>query len=385
MDTELSVTPSGTLDPMLRRLQRTLEESPCPFTIDLTSGERVAIGNGAPRCRIRLRHPKALARLASLDEGRIAEAYMAGDFDLEGDLLAMMQLRDFFSDRHYLTHVWRFLQPIVFGQVGANARAIHVHYDLDADFYLSFLGETRCYTQGIFESDDEPLSVAVHRKFDVAIEACGLGAGSRVLEVGPGWGGFTEYAAKRGIHVTGVTNSVKSQEFMRELGERRGLEWDIVFSDIFDYHSDDRYDAIVVMGVMEHLPDYPRALAKFRELLKPGGSVYLDTSAERKKYESSYFITRYIYRGNHTFLELADFLAAVARTPFQLRSVHDDRHSFFLTFKHWAENWESNRKKIVEKFGEEEFRRFQLYLWGSTHRFQTDGLQCYRVVLDNPA
>jgi cyclopropane-fatty-acyl-phospholipid synthase len=385
MATDVSVTPSETRDPLLRKLQRALAESPCPFTVDLPRGERVAFGDGTPRFHVRLRDRKTLARLAALDEGRIAEAYMAGDIDFEGDLLAMMQLRDALSDRHYLTHAWRFLQPIVFGQVGTNARAIHVHYGLDADFYLSFLDETRCYTHGIFESDDEPLSVAVHRKFDVAIKACDLGPGSRILEVGPGWGAFTEYAAKRGIHVTGVTNSVKSQEFMRDLGERQDLEWDIVFSDILDHRSDERYDAIVVMGVMEHLPDYPRVLAKFQELLKPGGRVYLDASAARQKYTSSYFITRYIYRGNHTFLELADFLAALAKTPFQLRSVHDDRHSFFLTFKQWSENWEANRKRIVEKFGEADFRRFQLYLWGAAHRFQTDGLQCYRVVLDNPA
>jgi cyclopropane-fatty-acyl-phospholipid synthase len=227
--------------------------------------------------------------------------------------------------------------------------------------------------------------VAIHRKFDVAIEACDLGPGSRILEVGPGWGAFTEYAAKRGIHVTGVTNSVKSQEFLGALGQHQGLEWDIVFSDILDYHSDERYEAIVVMGIMEHLPDYPRVLAKFQELLKPGGCVYLDTSAIREKYSSSYFTTQYIYRGNHTFLELADFLGALAKTPLQLRSVHDDRHSFFLTFKHWAENWEANRERIVEKFGESEFRRFQLYLWGGADRFQADGLQCYRIVLDNPA
>ncbi len=384
MATGVCATRSATRDPLLRRLQRALADPPSPFTIDLPGGERVAIGGGSPRFRIRLRDRKAFKRLAALDEGRIAEAYMAGDFDVEGDLLAAMQLRDALSDRHYLTHVWRFLRPIVFGQVGMNARAIHVHYDLDADFYLSFLDETRCYTHGIFESDDEPLRVAVHRKFALAFDACGLGPGSRILEVGPGWGAFAEYAARRGIHVTGVTNSVKSQEFLRDLGERLDLEWDIVFSDIFDYDSDERYDAIVMMGVLEHLPDYPRILAKFQELLKPGGRMYLDASAVRQKYSSSYFITRYIYQGNHTFIALADFLAALAKTPFQLRSVHDDRHSFFLTFKRWAENWESNHKRIVEKFGESEFRRFQLYLWGSTHRFQTDGLQCYRVVIEKP-
>jgi len=385
MASDLSAAPSATRDRLLGKLQRALAASPRPFTIDLPSGERVAIGTGPPCFNVGVRDRKTLARLATLDEGTIAEAYLAGDIEIEGDLLAVMPLRDALSDRHYLTTIWRFLQPIVFGQVGTNARAIRAHYDVDADFFLSFLGETRCYTHGIFESDDESLSVAIHRKFDIAIEACELGPGSRILEVGPGWGAFTEYAARRGIHVTGVTNSLKSQEFLRDLGERRNLDWDIAFSDILDYRSDERYDAIVVMGIMEHLPDYPRVLAKFQELLKPGGHLYLDASAARKKYDASYFLTRHIYAGNHTFLDLADFLAALAKTPLQLRSVHDDRHSFFLTFKRWAENWEASRKRIVEKFSDAEFRRFQLYLWAATHCFKTDALQCYRVVIDNPA
>jgi cyclopropane-fatty-acyl-phospholipid synthase len=172
---------------------------------------------------------------------------------------------------------------------------------------------------------------------------------------------------------------------MNALAERRGFEWEMVLADILEFEANQRFDAIVLMGIMEHLPDYPRVLAKFCELLAPGGRVYMDASASRVKYTASSFVYREIYPANHSFFVLSDFLDAVAKSPFQLQSVHDDRHSYFLTFRHWAEKWESNRDAVIAKFGERDFRRFRLYLWASAHRFLTDGLQCYRVVLEKPA
>jgi cyclopropane-fatty-acyl-phospholipid synthase len=355
------------------------------FAVRLPDGELVSFGAGAPQFRIVAKHRRAVATLAGLDEGCIADAYMAGDFDIEGDLMAALECRAKFRDRHPVSNAWRFLQSLVYGQIGTNARAIKVHYDLDPEFYLSFFDRTRCYTQGIFEHPDEPLEAAIHRKFDYCISACGMQRGTRVLEVGPGWGAFTAYAAERGIRVTGLTNSVKSYEYMQSLGPRLGLEWEMTQKDFLDFTPPHQFDAIVLMGIMEHLPDYPRVLNKFRQVLKPGGVVYLDASAQRVKYELSSFIYRHIYPGNHSFFDLAGFLAAVARTPFRPRAIHDDRHSYFLTFKQWAQNFEANREQIVRRFGARHFRRFQLYLWGSAHCFLTDTLQCYRVVLDNPS
>ena len=68
------------------------------------------------------------------------------------------------------------------------------------------------------------------------------------------------------------------------------------------------------MGVIEHLPQYDRVLAKFVSLLKPGGNIFLDGSACTRKYELSSFMVKYIYPGNHSFLVLHDFLDELART-----------------------------------------------------------------------
>jgi cyclopropane-fatty-acyl-phospholipid synthase len=236
----------------------------------------------------------------------------------------------------------------------------------------------------VFVRDDEPIATAFRRKFDFLIAACGLKAGSRIFEVGPGWGAFAEYAARQGIHTTGITNSQYSQRYLEELGARLRLPLEVVFGDIFEHRPRERYDAVVIMGVTEHLPHYRRLLAKCAELLKPGGHLFLDAIAARVKYDASSFITRQIFPGNHSFLVLHDFLGAVAESRFVLRGVHDDQHSYFLTFRHWARNFEAHRARVAARFGEKDYRRFHLYLWGSAHGFLTDRLQCYRMVLEYP-
>jgi cyclopropane-fatty-acyl-phospholipid synthase len=296
-----------------------------------------------------------------------------------------MELRSYLHDRHPISNAWRFVDALLFGQVTANAKAIKVHYDLEPEFFLSFLGETRCYTQGVFERPDEPLDVAIRRKFDYCLKECHIEPGTRMLDVGAGWGGWASYAAQRGVRVTGLTISEKSREFLTSRGKPAGVEWEIVKEDVLAYEPAEQFDSVVVMGVMEHLPNYPRVLTKLFELLKPGGYAFIDASAQRTKWEASSFIYRHVYPGNHSFFDLADFLTAVAKTPLRVRSVIDDRHSYYLTFMHWARNLESSRKRLVRSFGEGHFRRFQLYLWGAAHSFATDVLQCYRLVLEKPA
>ena len=138
------------------------------------------------------------------------------------------------------------------------------------------------------------------------------------------------------------------------------------------------------MGVIEHLPNYERVLKKFARLLKPGGLVFLDGSAARKKYELSSFMVRHIYAGNHSFLVLHDFMDKLANTPFELLEVFNDRHSYYLTFRQWAINLDNSKDTIIKNFGEFEYRKFRLYLWGATYEFLVNNLECYRMVLYLP-
>ena len=356
-----------------------------PFSIELPDGEKRNLGEGAPEFSVGLRNDRAMRALRTLDEGDIAEAYLQGDIDIEGDMLKPFALRAHLDDSHPLVLAWRFIQPLLFGQVYTNKQAISSHYNADPKLFLSFLDPIfPAYSQGVYANDDETLAKALERKFDWAIEQTGIGPGKTVLEIGPGWGAFAGHALQSGVRFTGITNSEVSQSYLKGKLANFGDRFDIVLTDFYDYEPKEPFDAIVIMGVIEHLPDYERVLRKFERLLKPGGRVFLDGSAAKKKYELSTFMVRHIYPGNHSFLVLDDLLNKLAKTDLELMEVQNDRWSYFLTFRQWARNLDANRDYVTRSFGEFEFRKFRLYLWGATYEFLTRNLDCYRLILEKP-
>ena len=370
---------------LLGRFATQYSKAVVPFEVIMPDGSSQRFGQDSPTFRVTLRNRNAVRAISSIDEGRIADAYLAGDLDLDGDMLKPFALRRTMKDFHLATEAWRFIQPLLFGQVRTNKQAITSHYDIDPEFFLSFLDPvTPCYTQGVYESAGETLDVATLRKFAYCFDRLKLKPGDHLLEVGPGWGAWFEYASARGVKCTGISISKASIEYLAKRAKELGRDWELVECDLFEFRPDRKYDAIVIMGVIEHLPDYLRVLKKFISVLKPGGRIFLDGSACTKKYELSSFMVKYIYPGNHSFLVLDDFLNKLAKTPLQVQEVFNDRISYFHTFVQWAKNFDSHKDFVIAKFGEFNYRRFRLYLWGAAHDFLSRGVDCYRMIIELP-
>jgi len=372
-------------DRIFRLIQKRIaDQIKTPFEIRLWGDHSYHFGKGEPVIKVLVKDRDGLAALSGLDELRICEAYMAGSLDVVGDMLGFVSLRGMLSDHHPLHMLWRRLAPLFIGRVRTDREAIASHYDFDNEFYLTFMDPTRSYSQAVFERDDETLEAAQRRKLDFVIDSCGMRPGDRVLDVGGGWGSFTEHAGRRGIEVTTLTISHHSEEYLTGLIQRLQLPCRVENRGFLEYTSPDPYDAIVILGVMEHLPDYPAVLRQFQHLLKPGGRVYLDASAFREKYSKPTFVSRYIFPGDHSYFCLHEFLTAVAKTQLEVLAVYNDRHSYYLTCKAWAENLEAARDEIINRWGETLYRRFRLYLWGSAYAFHSRGMDAYRVVLQRP-
>src|SRR5262249_4492060 len=153
-----------------------------------------------PSFILHLRTERAWRALGSLDETRIAEAYLDGDIGFEGSMLAALDLRGFLADRHPLASLWRFIQPWLYGEVGADKSWVPQHYDYAHQSSLAFLArKCRLYPEAVYTSEEETLEQAAQRKLDYVREACRLCSGSRVLDVGGGWGSFAGYAGSRGV------------------------------------------------------------------------------------------------------------------------------------------------------------------------------------------
>jgi cyclopropane-fatty-acyl-phospholipid synthase len=353
-----------------------------PCEIELLDGSVLRSGGGTPRFRVRVRTPRGLAALALRDEMLVGEAYLDGHLDLEGDLMAAFELRDALHDRRPARFIWdNYLQSMLFGQERKDADWIAEHYDEDPEFYLTFLDVHRCYSHGYFTSDDESLDSATERKLATALRESGARPGDRVLDIGAGWGAFTEYAGKRGVQVTSLTISKQSEQYVQGLIDRERLPCRVLREHLLSHRPDAPYDAIVNLGVTEHLPDYAATLAQYERLLRPGGRIFLDAcAAEQRSFRS--FVRKHIWPGNATPLVLHEYVREINRSRLSLISVVDDRHSYYLTTRHWAERLERARPTIVARWGERQFRRFQVYLWGCAAGFQSRALDAYHWVLE---
>src|SRR5690606_6989609 len=148
--------------------------------------------------------------LASGDIG-FAEGYMADEWDTPHLAGLLEVLARNYDGIVRLFHGNALMQAVhwIRHRLNRNSRQgrrrnIHAHYDLGNPFYEAWLDRTMTYSSAVFETKDETLEAAQTRKYRKLAEAMDLKAGHRVLEIGCGWGGFAEYAAREvGAHVTG--------------------------------------------------------------------------------------------------------------------------------------------------------------------------------------
>lgn len=355
------------------------------FEVGRAGGAAFALGSGEPLFRIIVNDDRGAHALRSLDQFQIVLAYLNQSLDIDGDLLTALKARGMFRDVHPIAWLGQFLPMLVGLGKRNDANSISAHYDRESDFFLSFLDTRhRCYTQGMFASDDESLENAMTRKMAATLDSLELNPGDSVLEVGSGWGAFMQYAASRGIDVTATTLSAESAQYLTSLIERESLPARVHREHFLRFRSERKFDAIVNMGVTEHLPDYPATIARYDALLKPGGRVYLDALAMRSGHRVSTFMKKYIYPGRSTPVVLHKYLSAVAHSPLEVLSVDDERHNYYLTCLAWARRLEASRDEVTRRWGEQLYRSFRLFLWGSAAAFDSHLVQAYRWVLHKP-
>ncbi|HKA56217.1 MAG TPA: class I SAM-dependent methyltransferase [Candidatus Binatia bacterium] len=359
-----------------------------PFELRLPDRTAYQIGNGGePAFTVQIVTDKGLAALSAFDELAVAEAYMDGDLDIEGDLLTALKLRPVLGDPHPFKYLYAtYVAPFLFGQARSDKKWIKSHYDVDPQFFLLWIdSKLRAYSHGFFERDDESLEAGMERKFRYAFDACGIQPGHRVLDIGGGWGSFLQFAGEQGVRVTSITISDESEKTMNDLIRRRGLTGcEVVKEHFLEFNPSEPFDAIVNLGVTEHLPDYRRTLAQYHRLLKPGRRVYLDAySGPRHSMPS--FISKWVFQGNTSPLNLKKYLAEVARTPFEVVVIKNDRHNYFLSCKKWAENLEAKRDEVIARWGKHLYRRFVLYLWSAANSFENGSLSAHHMILQLPS
>ena len=361
-------------------LEKLFQELDVPGEMEFPDGNVLSVCRGAPRFRITV-HSRDLLRRPQ-DELSLGQAYVDGELDVEGDMLAILEVRKQLVDRFRIGEWLRFVTDLLFTPVArSHKKVIDRHYTFGNDFYFYFLDSAyRFYSQCLFEHDDESLEQAAERKLERTFQALDLAPGMRLLDIGAGWGGTFQYCCPRGIEVTGLTLFENSYTYIDQMIRRNQLAGRIVLQDFLNWKPDEPFDAIVTYGVIEHIPEYRRLFARIWECLKPGGKIYIDGSGSKQKYSLSQFTRRYIWQGAHSFMCLQDVIQEALYHGFHIVEVKDESHDYELTMLHWARRLDSHREEIVKRWGEELYRVFRLFLWSGVPAFRDDQLQAYHLV-----
>ncbi|MFT3899368.1 MAG: class I SAM-dependent methyltransferase [Gordonia sp. (in: high G+C Gram-positive bacteria)] len=217
----------------------------------------------------------------------LGESYMAGEWTAD-DLVGV--LTDFADHAYDLVprplHRLRRLalpsQPSSEENTTANTRSnIARHYDLSNDLFAAFLDETMTYSGALFGADPvqreqarwDHLADAQRRKIERILDLAEVGPGTRLLEIGTGWGELCLRAAERGATVRSVTLSTEQRDFVRKRIDEAG-RGDQITVDLLDYRSvDGEYDAIVSVEMIEAVGRsyWPAYFGTIDRLLAPGG------------------------------------------------------------------------------------------------------------------
>ena len=249
-----------------------------------------------------------------------------------------------------------------------SKRNIHAHYDLGNKFYSLWLDRTMTYSSALFGTEkSKPLESAQTDKYERILEQIGARQGDSILEIGCGWGGFAETAARRGMRVTAVTISKEQLEFARARLERAGLadRVDLQFRDYRDIEG--QYDHIVSIEMVEAVGEryWPDYFATLKKHVAPGGSALVQAIVIADDFYEAYrrrpdFIQTYIFPGG--------MLLTRQRIAEQCRKAGlkiAELYSFGLDYAHTLETWlgrfDSVAREVRELGFDERFRRMWRY------------------------
>lgn len=361
--------------------------SPFSFVLHTEAGESLRVGAGEAAFHVHIRSPAGRRALRSLNELNVAAAYIHGDIEIQGDLIAALSFRQAFSDRNRWIKAWRRLAPWLFGRERFNPAWIAKHYDLKNIQFFATDARYRTYTPGIYERDEDSLEEGGERKLDFAFRSLGLKPGQTTLDVGCGWGGFLRMAAERGVRATGITLSHDQHRYVENLIQSRKLDAEVLYQDFFTFRPGRTFDAITMMGVMEDLSDYRRVMQCLPGLLEPGGRVYLDFATSRRRFDTSTFLTQYVWPGTFRLVYLPELMDAINESPLEIGAMFDDRHNYYLWARGVYERWMENEAAVVERAGVELWRTLRVLFAGTAALMSSPatGAGARRLTLELPA
>lgn len=366
------------------------DQTPPSFAVQTDRGTLETFGRPDAAFVIRVPDRAAWERLQRSGAYRAATAFVRGDFDIDGDLVAA--LRWWYGRPNGLAasavlNAVRHLHLQSWLQSRSHARRnIEFHYDRSNQFYEQFLDRRLQYSCAYFTSPSSPLDEAQTAKLDLICRKLDLRPGLRFVDIGCGWGGLVRYAADRyGVAATGCTLSAQQFAYATEQAARERLN-DRVRILHADYRDlDGQYDRIASIGMYEHvgrrrLRDY---FARLARLLKDDGLLLNHGIARPETVsddDATVFLQRHVFPGGE-LPYYAHVVRAAESAGFEVLDVENLRPHYALTCEAWVRRLQAHAEACLRFVSVETYRTWLLYLAGSAVSFERGDTELYQTLL----
>lgn len=359
---------------------------------------------GAPDAPVHLKVTDAhqLRWLASGHIGTLADAYVRGDLDIEGDLREVVEIAaelagDPVAQGHagmgtqWLQHLrsrWLHRQQ-------KDAEQVRFHYDLSDDFFALWLDPLRVYSCAYYERADMTLAQAQEAKLEHICRKLQLQPGQLFLDIGAGWGGLLLWAAEHhGVHAMGITLSRHQHAHVNRLIDKKGLR-DRVTMRLLDYRDlpqTARFDRIASVGMFEHvgaarLDGY---FEQLQRLLKPGGLMLNHgiTAGGIDNHQLGAglgdFIEKHIFPGGE-LVHVSRVARSLSGSGLELLDAENLRPHYARTLWAWSASLEKELDRARELTSEATVRAYRLYLAGCAVAFERGWISIHQLLASRPS
>ncbi len=336
---------------------------------------RIQGSRPGPEAEMIVKDVRFARHLAGGGDLAMAEAFLDGQWE-SPDLTRFLELFCINRDALFAllgpNPLVRMLQMIAHwrnrNSKAGSRRNIFAHYDLGNAFYSSWLDRTMTYSSALFTSEAADLPTAQEEKYRNLAQTVGIAPDHRVLEIGCGWGGFAEFAARTiGCRVTGLTISPAQHDFARKRVFEAGLSEKVEIK-LLDYRDErGRYDRIASIEMFEAVGEayWPRFFAQMRDRLVHDGKAGLQVITIADGFFESYrremdFIRKYVFPGG--MLPSPSAMKSLgASHGFKLAAERIFGHDYARTLALWRDRFRAAWPGLTGQGFDERFRRLWEY------------------------
>lgn len=253
-----------------------------------------------------------------------------------------------------------------------------VHYDLGNDLFSRMLDPHMQYSCGYWKDADE-LYAAQENKLALICEKLQLKPGMTVLDIGCGWGGLAEYAARHySVSVEGITISAEQKAYAES--RSAGQDIRILLQDYRDL--DKQYDRIVSVGMFEHVgpKNYATYFKAVDRCLKPEGLFLLHSiGANKTQHNVDAWINKYIFPNG--CLPSVKQIAEASEPYFVIEDLHNFGADYDKTLMAWHYRFNQAWPQLSDNYSTKFQRMFNYYLTACAGAFRARNIQLWQLVL----